>query len=502
MTAAPLAPPGYRTLSLRRLRRFAAPHTRWLMLGAWVLLAAACMAVGLLTFSWHLATTPLSIGGFQFYLMIYPPQIVAMLLTLCLGWWWGAIPAYLSTFALAVYADMPWPWASLFACADPLGLAILIIGYRAIPVRRDRGRWIPMLFYVQLSFIAAVFSSVGALVWSYLNHLDRSSVLALWQAWWLGLFVQSLAVVSPLLALASPMVQRWQQRNPRLFVDTTSYARRHALLLLAIVTAGVLLYCFAAVLLSSHQISLALSGDMATLARMLDDARQTLWVFFWVFVAVILFLALMGYQLYWHWQNSNDILLGQLRQANDTLEHLARTDSLTGLLNRRAIDERLLIEFQRFQRTGHAAALLLLDIDHFKQINDRHGHLGGDIVIRNLAKLIRETVRTIDMTARYGGEEFLVMLPETDTAGALSLAERLHQSVAEEAIEHEGHDIVFRISIGVAGLHKADASYYDWLGRADRALYAAKENGRNCTVLDELRVPSTPSAPWQAMAEE
>ncbi|WP_156397968.1 MULTISPECIES: hypothetical protein [unclassified Duganella] len=104
-----------------------------------------------------------------------------LLLTLALGWWWGAIPACCSTLVLALYAGMPLHWALLFACANPLGFSILAIGYRAMVMRRDLRQLTSLLFYVQLCFVASIFDSSGALIWSYTNHIAPGAQLPVWQ---------------------------------------------------------------------------------------------------------------------------------------------------------------------------------------------------------------------------------------------------------------------------------------------------------------------------------
>ncbi|MCU0619352.1 MAG: diguanylate cyclase [Gemmatimonadaceae bacterium] len=159
-------------------------------------------------------------------------------------------------------------------------------------------------------------------------------------------------------------------------------------------------------------------------------------------------------------------LLEVARADNARLAALAQTDPLTGVLNRRALMERLGGELDRARRYGHAVAVLMLDLDHFKQINDTLGHLVGDGVLRELGELLRGAVRTADFVARYGGEEFVLVLPETSAEGAVAFADRLREKVAH--------------SIGVA-LFPAPriATVEELLSAADTALYRAKADGRN-----------------------
>ena len=165
----------------------------------------------------------------------------------------------------------------------------------------------------------------------------------------------------------------------------------------------------------------------------------------------------------------------ELLQATDALERLATHDGLTGLKNRRALDEQLEAEFQRARRYKTPLSMILLDVDRFKFFNDSYGHPAGDEVLKTLGQILGGGVRNIDFAARYGGEEFALLLPNTDDAGALILAERLRAKV-------ESHDWKVRAvtsSFGVATLNGQTKEAKQLLKSADEALYHAKENGRN-----------------------
>ncbi len=166
----------------------------------------------------------------------------------------------------------------------------------------------------------------------------------------------------------------------------------------------------------------------------------------------------------------------ELARVNRELEELARHDALTGLYNRRATTERLGIEWAQFQRTGHGHAVLLFDVDHFKQINDRYGHDTGDIALQQVAQVLRSRVRSGDHVARHGGEEFIVLLSNIDLAGALKVAEDVRLAVAATAIPGVGQ---ITVSGGLSLFDRDDASSEDAIQRADRALYASKRAGRN-----------------------
>lgn len=165
-----------------------------------------------------------------------------------------------------------------------------------------------------------------------------------------------------------------------------------------------------------------------------------------------------------------------LNAAMKASEMLARQDVLTGLQNRLAANERLHEEFLRMRRTGEVYSTLLLDIDHFKQVNDRYGHETGDKVLKRIADMLPGNVRATDFVFRFGGEEFLILLPATDSKGAAVIAEKIRAAVEAQAFTSGLH---LTISIGVAGALADDSSEYDAVRRADSALYIAKNRGRN-----------------------
>lgn len=170
----------------------------------------------------------------------------------------------------------------------------------------------------------------------------------------------------------------------------------------------------------------------------------------------------------------------ELLEANRVLERLASSDSLTDLANRRHFFEQASAEVLRARRYAHPLSLQMLDIDHFKAINDRFGHVAGDRVLRSLADILRANLRSNDLAARLGGEEFAVLLPETSIDDALIQAERLRQSVAAHAMSFGGKDLAITVSIGVAALDPGDSSIEAVLMRADTGLYLAKQDGRDC----------------------
>lgn len=165
------------------------------------------------------------------------------------------------------------------------------------------------------------------------------------------------------------------------------------------------------------------------------------------------------------------------------LQEAARRDALTNALTRRAMDEDAEVEIARSRRHGTPLSLLMLDIDHFKAINDDHGHPVGDAVLRQFSAAIRQCLRREDVFARLGGEEFCALLPNTPLTGATQLAERIRMAVEELTIEAGSHRLSLQVSLGVASLGEHGSEWPDLVRQADAALYAAKRAGRNRVVV-------------------
>lgn len=174
----------------------------------------------------------------------------------------------------------------------------------------------------------------------------------------------------------------------------------------------------------------------------------------------------------------------ELQSANAQLRDLSRLDGLTGLFNRAYWEAQLALEFKRQKRASQPSSLVILDIDHFKNLNDEHGHLAGDVVLRGVAEVIGETARASDVAGRFGGEEFALILPDTPPHDAARLAERLREQVAQRQVRSERGDLLqVTVSLGVAGWHSRFTSHTDWMVEADQALYQSKAEGRNRLTL-------------------
>ncbi len=173
------------------------------------------------------------------------------------------------------------------------------------------------------------------------------------------------------------------------------------------------------------------------------------------------------------------LLIKETERLQEELEHLAIYDALTNILSRRAIMDNAVAEMQRGKRHGRHLSALMIDIDLFKQVNDTHGHLAGDVVIRDIAQSLVKNTRGSDYVGRYGGEEFLVMLPETPVEKALLLAEKLRANVERLKFKTDAGILSgITISLGVAQMD-GKSSLEKFIGQADKMLYKAKQSGRN-----------------------
>jgi diguanylate cyclase (GGDEF)-like protein/PAS domain S-box-containing protein len=171
--------------------------------------------------------------------------------------------------------------------------------------------------------------------------------------------------------------------------------------------------------------------------------------------------------------------LTEHKMMQSRLEILASTDALTGLPNRQAIMNKATKEFSRAKRYDRALALVMIDVDHFKSINDQYGHATGDHVLTNVGHILGETLRDSDILARIGGEEFVLLLPDTPKVNAENVAERMRTRLANTAIKHETLELSITASFGVAAICPEDDTLEQMLARADLAMYEAKHSGRN-----------------------
>jgi len=172
----------------------------------------------------------------------------------------------------------------------------------------------------------------------------------------------------------------------------------------------------------------------------------------------------------------------KLSAKRSQLEHLSKTDALTGLNNRMYLEEQLEKLFKQNKREQSKACFIFIDVDHFKAINDQFGHIVGDTVLKKIAELIKHNVREVDICGRYGGEEFCILMPNALLDEAKKTSERIRLHIERSILDPE-HNITGSVSLGVAETSNDMMNYSDWLALADQAQYKAKEQGRNRTVV-------------------
>lgn len=180
-------------------------------------------------------------------------------------------------------------------------------------------------------------------------------------------------------------------------------------------------------------------------------------------------------------------------QYHEEIYRMTIVDGLTQVHNKRYLFEVLEREVVRARRHERALSVLMFDIDHFKQVNDMHGHLAGDHVLKELVRVVKERIRRDEVLARYGGEEFALVLPETRLDGAVALGESIRQKIADARISFQGRAVPISISVGVATLEERDKNASDLIQRADEQLYEAKRGGRNRVCSQRFDPPGSDS---------
>ena len=357
----------------------------------------------------------------------------------------------------------------------PYWAGALLLGGAGYALLLLRGR-VPDALSIVLAnaLLSSMFSGMVAAVQCFHGHPPRwlrllvpPVLMAALMAWNLDSLALRVALANLLMAAQALWLLRCLRR------PGAGTPGRGALLLTVglVLEIGLLLHRSASAGMFAHQGASLLMGNMV----------QTL-TFMTAFIALL--VTSMGF-----------VFMGKER-ADQLNLRLAAQDELTGLANRRAVIAALERDVARSLRTREALALMMVDVDHFKQVNDRHGHLAGDAVLRHVAGLLRDRVRAQDIVGRYGGEEFLVVLPDTGLDGARHLALQLCTAVQATPCVWNGQTIAVTVSIGVFGGRLEPQDHWDLLlHAADSALYRAKESGRNrvevALKVNHVRVPET-----------
>ncbi|RZI86663.1 MAG: GGDEF domain-containing protein [Rubrivivax sp.] len=337
------------------------------------------------------------------------------------------------------------------------------------------GLRVPVVWALQGTLLASTVLGVGLALWLWPRRRDPQPMPAISLA-----VTLHIGLVYTLITLEAGMV-------------TTGAS----MVLLGVLAIGLLLFELSTILASFVVCSLMLF------------AYDAFVVWGWVpYAPAITPLAFQGVEPQWWWALWRNVtfyaglgvistillvLFGRLDALHRRLNKLSATDGLTGLANRRHFLERLQAEVARQRRTRQPLSLMLIDADHFKVVNDTHGHAAGDEVLRVLARLLGDTVRTpTDLAARLGGEEFAVLLPDTAVDAAEAVCRRVQQRLAAHRFEEAGQTFQVTVSMGVAECSGHSAE--EVLKRADRNLYRAKHEGRNRAVCTVDQVPDGKAA--------
>lgn len=197
-----------------------------------------------------------------------------------------------------------------------------------------------------------------------------------------------------------------------------------------------------------------------------------------VIIGALMLLVISWYISFGNWREN----VKERREKEERITYLSFHDPLTDIYNRRYFMEAGEEEIKRVQRYEDTLSVLMLDIDHFKKVNDTYGHPAGDAVLENLASLLKNKLRDVDIPGRLGGEEFGILMPNTNKEQALKAADRIRKIIEENTVEFEGEEISITVSVGIAVYREEMSDIDELLQEADRALYQAKKRGRNCTV--------------------
>ena len=433
------------------------------VLGLMVHLVA--IATGILNVTWNWNGIPVPIGPFEVPVTIYPPFIFSLLAAIWLGPTWGLIPAYTANLAGALVSGMPPVTAILFALAGAIEILIFWGAMVTLNINPDLRRWRDLLRFLPVCLIAPATASVAVLIFNTAHGLDPTAGQRIWRGWIIGDILQALLVVAPLLYFAGPSVRAWIDRQfatpPRTEVTYT-----RAAIIGATTFALIALLTFVGIYMLQDSLDVDPNVRTRSGELLLPRLKE---MQFYLYVLVAALTVTTGIF---------STVLGRMGERQRTL---SRRESLTGCFNRRAFYELFPREAERANRLGHGVSLVFIDIDHFKRINDRHGHETGDRVLQQLAARLQATVRETDLLFRWGGEEFVILLAHTAAEDAPVLAERLRAAVeARPFLEGELYRPVrATVSVGTAGTSTYPVEPDVLLARADAACYRAKEAGRN-----------------------
>lgn len=309
----------YRAITLRDIR-LASKQERLNFVSSWLVLNILSVALGLASVKMGWSGIPVEFGGADFSLTLYPPLTICSLLTLWFGFWWGAVPAYISTFCLSIYFQMSPSWAALFALSDPIAFAVFIAGYRAISLPLTLRSAHSLLSFVLLVFLGGILSSVGTFIWSYTGHYTPQQTLNIWQGWWVGYVAQSVVIGVPILLLFSEKVTNWRDKTFPFPEKLKPLNQRGLLFSIIILLSSIYLFILLSVLLSNNIIRNPDKIDSNTLSQQIELLKATSHATYLVIGFLFFALAYLGYHLIVNWNK-------RLLEAIDTAQQAAKAKS-------------------------------------------------------------------------------------------------------------------------------------------------------------------------------
>ncbi|MCD8547982.1 MAG: response regulator [Aeromonadaceae bacterium] len=286
-----------------------------LLSGLWLLSLLASVGLGVACVAQNWSGLPLRLGGAELYLTLYPPLIINTLWLFWFGFWWAAIPTYLATLVLALFAGMPVWWALAFACSDVIGFMVQLMVFRASQVPYHLRSVQSVLLFILAAFLAAVFSSIGAFIWVYANHLPSVQFFAIWQGWWLGALLQNLLLVAPLLWLGTQAVMGWRTGHfpcPARQVPN----RRQVVVSLATMAGGVYLFLYFSYALSRRAIIPTTPPIDPVWSYALQQMSESVLVVYCALGLLLLGLSVIAYQFFGYWTAHLEQAAEEARQAN------------------------------------------------------------------------------------------------------------------------------------------------------------------------------------------
>ncbi len=471
---------------LTRLRECGTNPGMRRILALWLLVNATAILTGVLNVALGWNGIEVRLGAFRFDLTIFPPLVLSLLCAIWLGPTWGLVPAYLGNLASALWSGIAWPTSVFFALAGAIETFIFWGSMVTLNIAPDLRRGRDLRRLLAVAVIAPITSSLAVVIWNTALGLDFLTGQRIWRGWVIGDFLQTLLVVAPLLYFLGAPVRAWLDRqlasSPR---SEVTYTRTALLAFLVFTLMGVLVFVGIGML----QGSLDIDPGTTTLSGELLRPRLFEIQFFLGLLVAALILA-------------TGVFSTALARMSERQRGLARRESLTGCFNRRAFYELFPRESDRSRRLGQGIAVVFLDVDHFKAINDRLGHEIGDRVLQQLALRVQSVIRETDLLFRWGGEEFVVLLSHTAADDAFSLAERVRAAIADRTFlaSEISPPVTVTASLGTSGTSAYPVAPDDLLTRADAACYRAKEQGRNRVVVGEPAPAGVPSAPAASAA--